>query len=433
MLDLKKAKYTVIRVGEIRRFVKQPRKFISQRFIAELAGSIGEAGQPAVPAIVKKLDPPIDGICYELVDGEQRWMACQKIGVTEIPVLVFDTMTEKEQYLLSLTTNVQRSTLTPRELALSIRELKSMDMSQREIAKQFGKSQSWVHMRYALLKLAPDVLALAGPEVPEEKRLSHMQAYLLVDLPQSAQLEVAQKVVDKQLSITEERKLIKETIHASKIKIPHKNTSRLRMIEDITVIGNFFTRTSNYLAGLLAKKEDELRAMFEDEHFDEVAKLKSAAEKNSQKFKEAGEAFGAVLDSMLSNEKGLCVIGSKGSDDTVRGETCPNDGQVDSLQTMRMLKILGIPKKMLYKRVRSRGRQHTYASFWHRPIDHLAILELARKTYRERASLIHPDKVQQGKSPPNDDDDNDIDISTLNRIWESLEERFKRHGFTIGK
>jgi hypothetical protein len=87
-----------------------------------------------------------------------------------------------------------------------------------------------------------------------------------------------------------------------------------------------------------------------------------------------------------------------------------------SARVVGLLKRLGVPAQMLY--VRRLGRN---ASFWLRPINHLAVLEQARNLYRRQIATVHPDK-------PGGCLERAVE---LNRIWDEIERRFRDRGHEL--
>jgi len=418
-MDVSQAEFKRIPVNQIRRYANQPRKYISQEFLAELTSTTKIVGQPT-PIIVKPLDPPIDGCLYELIDGEQRWRACGKAGIVEISAMVVKVKNENEQFLLSVITNVQKSTLTPMELAYSIERLQSMEMSQREIGKLLGKSQGWVQVSHCLLTLAPETLALAGPETPEERRLSRMQAYLLVGLPEKNQISLARAISSQQLSVTDARRLVAGTVRDENIILAHKNTSRLRMIEDLKIFRNFFTRTDNYLESFNSMDDKKFQRMFRGD-VNEILRLKTMARQIAEKAKTLEESLQRAGDLLVS--KSTYVEPTNGSDNNSEQPEKRNyAGQPCSWGTVKLLKKLGLPRQMLYGPERNgKHRSPKHNSFWQRKINHLDILGTAKEAYRAKVKLEHPD---MGGSC--------AETAILNVVWETIEKRFSLHGFNLG-
>ena len=85
-------------------------------------------------------------------------------------------------------------------------------------------------------------------------------------------------------------------------------------------------------------------------------------------------------------------------------------------QIVGLLKTVGVPNRMLYVR-----RLSENGSFWLRPIDHLRVLEQARRLYRQQIVCVHPDKVGGSLEQ----------TVQLNNTWGKIEERFKKHGHEL--
>ena len=85
-------------------------------------------------------------------------------------------------------------------------------------------------------------------------------------------------------------------------------------------------------------------------------------------------------------------------------------------QIVTLLKNIGVPKKMLYVR-----RLSDNGSFWSRRINHLQVLEQARRLYRQQIVYVHPDKA--GGCPER--------TIQLNGTWNKIERRFKAHGHEL--
>ena len=112
---------------------KQPRKFFSDKSLSELAQSIRVKGV-LQPLIVRT--HPFKNNCYELVAGERRWRALQKLEVFQVPV-VLRKIKDDELLEISLLENIQREDLTIIEEAQSYQDLlKTHGYTQEELAKK---------------------------------------------------------------------------------------------------------------------------------------------------------------------------------------------------------------------------------------------------------------------------------------------------------
>ena len=130
----------------------QPRKLFRQDALEELANSITQHG------ILQPLSVRRMGMGYELIAGERRLRAAKLAGLTEIPCIVMN-MDDMESGLTALVENLQRQDLDFIEEARGISRLvEKWAMSQEQVAKMLGKSQSAVANKLRLLRHSPQVL-----------------------------------------------------------------------------------------------------------------------------------------------------------------------------------------------------------------------------------------------------------------------------------
>jgi ParB family chromosome partitioning protein len=131
-----------------------PRKDFRDDELTELADSIRNKGL-VQPIIVR----PVAG-GYEIVAGERRWRAAQKVGLHTVPVIARD-LDDKEVLELAIIENVQRADLNSIEEAAGYRELvERFDYSQEQLSEIIGKSRSHVANTLRLLKLPESVQAM---------------------------------------------------------------------------------------------------------------------------------------------------------------------------------------------------------------------------------------------------------------------------------
>ena len=141
---------------------EQPRKVFKEAALQELADSIARHG------ILQPLSVRRVGNSYELIAGERRLRAAQKVGLTEIPCIVM-TMDQQESGVAAMVENLQRQDLDFIEEARGIARL--MDrcrISQEQAAQLLGRSQSSVANKLRLLRHSEEVLdALRQGELTE--------------------------------------------------------------------------------------------------------------------------------------------------------------------------------------------------------------------------------------------------------------------------
>lgn len=145
-----------IAVAAIHPLPGQPRRHFAEAAIAELADSIRLRGL-LQPVIVR---PAPDGNGYQLVAGERRWRAAQRVGLHDIPALV-RRLDDGATYEIALVENIQRQDLNAIEEALAYRRLiADFGHGQEALAKLVGKSRSHVANLLRLLDLPDEVQSL---------------------------------------------------------------------------------------------------------------------------------------------------------------------------------------------------------------------------------------------------------------------------------
>ena len=150
----------------------QPRKVFREEALADLTDSIRQHGI-LQPLSVRRL-----GTTYELIAGERRLRAAQNAGLTEIPCIIM-SMDDRESGMAALIENLQRQDLDFIEEAQGISTLMEKHcMSQEQIAKMLGKSQSAVANKLRLLRHSSAVL-----HALREGGLSERHARALLKLP----------------------------------------------------------------------------------------------------------------------------------------------------------------------------------------------------------------------------------------------------------
>ena len=192
----------IVRISEVEPNREQPRKKFDEEKLQELSESIKTYGL-LQPILVQKRDE-----YYEIIAGERRWRAALKAGLKEIPVIVGD-YSEKEILELSLIENIQREDLNPIEEAEAYKRL--MDefrLGQAEVAARVSKSRSAVANSLRLLKLEERVRKMV---VDGQLSMGHARALLPLEIAEE-QIEVARKVADRQLSVRETEKLVRDIL-----------------------------------------------------------------------------------------------------------------------------------------------------------------------------------------------------------------------------
>jgi len=134
----------------------QPRKFFNDDELNELAQSIREFGiiQPIIVSKIVKETDTGTSVEYQLIAGERRLMASRIIGLERIPAIIRRIDSKQRELEIALIENIQRSNLSPIELARSYARLSDeFGITQREIATRVGKSRETVANTIRLLNL----------------------------------------------------------------------------------------------------------------------------------------------------------------------------------------------------------------------------------------------------------------------------------------
>ena len=177
----------------------QPRKIFDEDSLQDLTNSIKERGI-IQPIIVRKSSD--DNSMYEIIAGERRWLAAQKAGLHEVPVVITD-VDDLKSLEFAIVENVQRSDLNAIEEALGYQRLiEEFSYNQEKVAQFIGKSRSHIANFLRLLSLPETVLKLF-----EKKKLSPGHAKILVGLDNAE--FVAKKIVDKNLSVRQAENFVK--------------------------------------------------------------------------------------------------------------------------------------------------------------------------------------------------------------------------------
>ena len=199
----------------------QPRKLFEEEGLLELTNSIKERGI-IQPIIVRKSSG--DKSKYEIIAGERRWLAAQKAGLHEVPVVVINA-DDLKSLEFAIVENVQRNDLNAVEEAQGYQRLiNDFSYDQEKVAKFIGKSRSHIANFLRLLTLPKEVLKLI-----EIKKLTAGHAKILVGL--SNAVFVANKIVEKKLSVRQAESLVKIFKIGKRSFTPSKDPN-LKNLED---------------------------------------------------------------------------------------------------------------------------------------------------------------------------------------------------------
>ncbi|PRC90638.1 ParB/RepB/Spo0J family partition protein [Solimicrobium silvestre] len=210
----------------------QPRTRMDEGALAELAASIKAQGVMQ-PILVRPVGEQSSGeIKYEIIAGERRFRASQMAGLTEVPVLVKD-VDDQAAAAMALIENIQREDLNPLEEAQGLQRLiNDFHFTHEQTAHAVGRSRSAVSNLLRLLNLASPVqtMLMAG-----DIDMGHARALLVVD--GATQIQLANQVVAKRLSVRDTEKLVTNTNDDVKESIPksrEKSRDIARLEEELS-------------------------------------------------------------------------------------------------------------------------------------------------------------------------------------------------------
>ena len=203
----------------------QPRTNMDQESLVSLAESIRTQGVMQ-PILVRQ----ISGGRYEIIAGERRWRASQIAGLLEIPALVRE-VADEGALAMSLIENIQREDLNPLEEALGIQRLiKEFGMTHETAGLAVGSSRSTVSNLLRLLSLPLVVQELI---MQEKIDMGHGRALLGLSTTKR-QIETANVVAHKQLSVRETEKLVYQIERLVKKQPPKSDRDLLCLQESVS-------------------------------------------------------------------------------------------------------------------------------------------------------------------------------------------------------
>ncbi len=177
----------------------QPRTTFNEEDLKQLSASIIEKGELQA-LVVRKQDER-----YEMVAGERRYRAAKKAGLSTVPCIVRH-LTNRQAAEIALIENLQRKDLDYLEEAEGYqRIIHEFSLTQEELAKRIGKSQSAIANKLRLLKLPEELRRNIPREIITER---HARA--LLALPnKEAQISVMEKIYKNSLTVKETEEMVK--------------------------------------------------------------------------------------------------------------------------------------------------------------------------------------------------------------------------------
>ena len=193
---------TDLAIGQLQPGVYQPRKDMAPEALEELAASIQSQGI-IQPIVVRQ----VAGGQFEIIAGERRWRAAKQAGLKRVPCLV-KKVEDRAAIAMALIENIQREDLNVIEEAQALERLQDeFTLTHQQVADVIGKSRTTVSNLLRLNQLEIDVKGLVA-----DKKLEMGHARALLALEGEQQVEVAQQVAKKQMTVRQTEQLVKKCL-----------------------------------------------------------------------------------------------------------------------------------------------------------------------------------------------------------------------------
>lgn len=228
----------------------QPRKVFDEEKLDELARTIHIHGL-IQPIILRKYEEDK----YEIIAGERRFRAMQKLTWTEVPAIVQE-MSDNETASVALIENLQREELTAIEEAEAYQGLMALnELTQEALAQRIGKSQSFIANKLRLLRLAEPL-----KEALLNRKITERHGRSMLALSHEEQIALLSSIVEKKLTVKETERLVKQQL-AEKNKSQEQPKKRIRKIsKDLRLALNTINKSVDLIKEtgmpLEAKEED---------------------------------------------------------------------------------------------------------------------------------------------------------------------------------
>lgn len=207
--ETQEAHYRDVAVELIHPSPFQPRRYFDPEALQSLADSIRAQGL-IQPIVLRRRSGE-----YELIAGERRWRAAQMAGLAQIPAIIRE-IDDTQAAALALIENLQREDLNPIEQAEAMRRLiHEFSMTHQQVADVLGISRPVVSNALRLLDLAAPVRAML-----EQQQLDAGHARTLGALPVDQQIELAEKIVAKSLTVRQVEQMVRKLNDAPRIEQP---------------------------------------------------------------------------------------------------------------------------------------------------------------------------------------------------------------------
>ena len=243
-------------IGDLKPNKFQPRKNFDEESLDELTSSIKERGI-LQPIIVRRSSE--DQSKFEIIAGERRWLAAQKAGLHDVPVVITEA-DDLKSLEFAIIENVQRHDLNPLEEAQGYKRLiDEFSYDQDKVSRFIGKSRSYITNSLRLLSLPIEVIKLI-----ETKKLTAGHGKILVGLENA--LFVANKIIEKNLSVRQAENFVK-LFKVEKNKLSKTKDTNIMHLE-MSIVNKVGLNVE-----IQNKKNNKGKIVFEYKNLDQLNKI----------------------------------------------------------------------------------------------------------------------------------------------------------------
>ncbi|WP_375752036.1 ParB/RepB/Spo0J family partition protein [Vibrio sp. HN007] len=251
---------TDISVNSLKPGIYQPRKEMSPEALEELSASIQSQGI-IQPIVVRQ----VSDNTYEIIAGERRWRAAKQAGLRQVPCIV-KNVKDNAAIAMALIENIQREDLNAIEEAQALERLQDeFELTHQQVADVIGKSRTTVTNLLRLNQLDDEVKSLV-----EQKKLEMGHARTLLSLEGGSQIEVANVIANKQMTVRQAEKFVKKYLEP-KQEQPEKSVD----LEAIDISERLTKRIGSEVSLVRSSKgKSKLTITFDEPHkLDQLIKL----------------------------------------------------------------------------------------------------------------------------------------------------------------
>lgn len=240
----------------------QPRHTFSEESINELAQTLQEQGL-LQPIILREHNG--DDAEYEIIAGERRYRAAKSLGWDKISAIVED-MDDEKVASLAVIENLQREDLNPIDEAEAyVKLMETNDLTQTELAKQIGKSQSYIANKIRLLKLSDKVQQLLI-----DGTISQRHGRALLTLPAEEQDRAAEIIVADGLNVKKTEEMVKDidgylTAKQEAKKAPKKTAKKEKAVVNTKPTKDFKVQINTIKKAIKMAKESGMDVKYTED------------------------------------------------------------------------------------------------------------------------------------------------------------------------